>query len=282
MKIGTSSTRHWGGEFYKKLRSFGFECIDFNLIDTEIAPYTYGADDFEKYFINEKRMMDEAGITVSQVHGPWRHPAIDNTPEARAERMEKMKRSIHGAALLGSKYWVVHPIMPFGVKDVLSGQEKETHDLNLEFMRELLETAKHHGVTICLENMPFLDFSLSSPEAIVDIVKEINDPFFAMCLDTGHANVCRSWDSPAESIRKYGEFIKVLHVHDNRGRQDEHLAPLFGSIDWKDFSDALREVGFDGVLSLEAIMCDTLPADILEDMYDIYGRIARRIADGDL
>ena len=79
-----------------------------------------------------------------------------------------------------------------------------------------------------------------------------------------------------------GNRLKVLHVHDNHGRQYEHLAPFFGSIDWKDFSDALREVGFDGVLSLEAIMCDTLPADILEDMYDIYGRIARRIADGDL
>jgi sugar phosphate isomerase/epimerase len=145
-------------------------------------------------------------------------------------------------------------------------------------MRELLAVAKQEGVTVCLENMPFLDFSLSSPSDIVGFIEEINDPFFAMCLDTGHANVCRNWSSPAEAMRKYGNHIKVLHVHDNRGKRDEHTVPFSGTIDWDDFSHALQETDFQGVLSLECYPSAKLPQDICEDMYALYGRIATAIS----
>ena len=277
MKIGISDGRKWGDEYYWKLKSFGFDCYDFNMMNTNVEPYIYDEKDFYEYLSNEKRLADEAGITVWQVHGPWRYPPLDSTLEYRAERLEKMKRSIRGAAILGAKYWVVHPIMPFGTKDILTNNEAETRELNLEFMNKLLPIAKQEGITVCLENMPMLDFSLSSPTAIVELIKEINDPSFAMCLDTGHANICIDWHTPAEAIREYAKFIKVLHVHDNHGKRDEHLAPFHGTIDWKDFSAALHETAFDGVLSLECAPSGRLPNDILEDMYSIYYKIAKAV-----
>ena len=146
-------------------------------------------------------------------------------------------------------------------------------------MGKLLPIAKKEGITICLENMPFLDFSISSPADIVNFVKEIDDPHFAMCLDTGHANVCKDWYSPARTMREYGKHIKVLHVHDNSGRRDEHLTPLSGTVDWIDFSHSLKETDFQGVLSLECCPSAKLPDDICEDMYSIYYRIAKSVAD---
>ena len=279
MKIGISDSKKWGDEYYSKLKSFGFDYYDFNMTNTDIEPYVYNEKDFYQYLSNEKRLANEAGITIWQVHGPWRYPPLDGTKEDRAERLEKMKRSIRGAAILGAKYWVVHPIMPFGTQDILTNNVTETRELNLEFMSKLLQVAKQEGITICLENMPFLDFSISSPTAIIDLIKEINDPSFAMCLDTGHANVCKEWSTPAESIKKYGDYIKVLHVHDNKGKRDEHLAPFHGTIDWKAFSAALHEIAFDGVLSLECAPNSKLPNDILNDMYSIYYRIAKSISD---
>ena len=155
----------------------------------------------------------------------------------------------------------------------------ETHKLNLEFMGKLLPTAKEEGITVCLENMPFLDFSLSSPADILGLIKEIDDPSFAMCLDTGHANMCKDWHTPAQAIRNYSDLIKVLHVHDNKGNRDDHLAPFCGTINWKEFSTALYESRFDGVLSLECAPSGKLPKDIREDMYSIYYRIAKSVAD---
>lgn len=277
MKIGISANKKWGDKSYSKLKSFGFDFYDFNMANTTIEPYIYNEKDFNKYLNNEKRLADEAGITIWQVHGPWRYPVLDGTVEDRVERFEKMKRSIRGAAILGAKYWVIHPIMPYGTQDLKTNHAEQTRELNLDFMSKLLQAAKQEGITICLENMPFLDFSLSSPTAVIEFVKEMNDPSFAMCLDTGHTNVCKDWFSPAKAIKEYGKFIKVLHVHDNNGWRDEHLSPFCGTINWKDFSKALRESDFDGVLSLECAPSAGLPNDILEDMYSIYFRIAKAI-----
>jgi sugar phosphate isomerase/epimerase len=279
MKFGITDDAIRSEAHYLRMKACGFAYCDFNMADTNKSPYDLNDADFEEYLKNQKRLADQAGITIWQVHGPWRHPVHDGTPEERAERMEKMKRSIHGAVILGAKYWVVHPIMPYGLQEANTEDAPKTKALNLEFMRELLVTAKQEGVTICLENMPFPDFSLSTPTAIMEIVREINDPSFAMCLDTGHTNVCKEWPSPAQVIREYGQYVKVLHVHDNHKRRDEHLPPFFGSIKWKDFYKALCEIDFNGVLSLECAPSKRLPADIIEDLYPIYFRIAKAICE---
>ena len=86
--------------------------------------------------------------------------------EDRKERMEKMKKSIRYTAVLGCKYWVIHPIMPFGVCEKDTEDAQKTWDMNIEFMSELLKVAKEVGVTICFENMPMLQFSLAKPDKI--------------------------------------------------------------------------------------------------------------------
>ena len=161
MRIGITDRRKWGDEYYARLRSFGFECYDFNMCNTEVAPYIYGEKEFYSYLDNERRLASAAGVDIYQVHGPWRYPVLDEREEDRAERLEKMQRSIRGAAILGSKYWVIHPIMPLGTDDVLTGKCEGTREMNLEFMHKLLTVAKQEGVTVCFENMPFVDFSLS-------------------------------------------------------------------------------------------------------------------------
>lgn len=280
MRFGISDGRKWGEYHYIRLKSFGFDCYDFNLSNTNGLPYTYSEKDFLHSLSYEKELADQAGVAIWQVHGPWRYPPIDGTKEDRAERLEKMRRSIHGAAILGAKYWVVHPIMPYGTKDVLSGNATETYYLNLEFMNKLIPTAKQEGITICLENMPMADFSMSSPTAIIEFVKEINDSTFAMCLDTGHANIRSDWMTPAQSIREHGRYIKALHVHDNCGK-DDHRLPFCGTIDWKDFSKAIRESDFNGVLSLECAPCGNLPDEILADMYAVYFKTAKAVYYGE-
>ena len=52
-------------------------------------------------------------------------------------------------------------------------------------------------------------------------------------------------------VRKMGSEIKVLHVHDNTGDRDFHMWPTKGIIDWPGFMKALKEIGFQGVFSLE-------------------------------
>jgi sugar phosphate isomerase/epimerase len=179
---------------------------------------------------------------------------------------QKMQKSIGAAALLGAKNWVVHPLMPFGIEDIGTGNEQATWDINVEFMQQLLTTAKEYDVTICLENMPMPKFSLGSVSDVLRFVKRINDRHFKICLDTGHVAVFPG-GSPADALRKLGSEVRVLHIHDNDGKSDLHKIPFEGIIDWVDFAKALYEVNYPGVFSYETAPSATVSIEEAEQIY---------------
>ncbi len=268
MKIGIteSSYRVYPKEIrYQKMKEHGFTHADYGMSNTEVAPYTLDDAAFDAYLAEERRLAEDAGIIISQVHGPWRWPPQDATEEDRAERMEKMKRSIRGTAVLGCKNWIVHPIMPYGINELGTDDAQKTWDLNLVFMRELLSYAKENGVIICFENMPMPNFSLGSVEAIMRFVNEMNDDHFRVCLDTGHVNVFPG-QTLYDAVHMIGDKLQTLHVHDNSGKSDEHKLPWLGTADWEGFGRALREIGFDGVFSYETGPAIALPVDLYGDM----------------
>lgn len=283
MKIGIqtnslseNSYGRWGDNAYKKLKEHGYDCSDFNMADTNSSLYTLPQNEAEAVLLHEKQLAEEAGIEITQVHGPWRWPVNDSTEEDRAERMEKMKKSIRFASILGCRNWVVHPIMPYGINEINTDDAQKTWDLNVTFMKELLKTAKEYDITICLENMPMINFSIAKPEDILRFVKEIDDDNFKICLDTGHVNVFNELNL-AEETKRLGDYIKVLHVHDNKYGIDMHLLPFFGTADWIGFSEALKEIGFKGSFSLEALPPYRLDESVYEDMCKMYFKVAQSI-----
>ena len=256
MKIGVSISPYgkeahcFGEEKYKKIRSFGFSAIDFNISNTKSELYAMDDAAFAQKILSEKAAAEAAGLEIFQVHGPMHSVQKDATAEGRQERMEYMKRSIFAARLLGCKYWVTHPIMPYGPLDLDTEDPPKTWAVNKAFLWELLQYAKEQGVTICLENLPMRRFSMAHPQQILKFVKEMNDEHFKICLDTGHANFFP--EVPLNDVvRQMGDAIKVIHAHDNMGDRDFHLWPTKGIIDWAGFMQALRSVGFKGVFSLE-------------------------------
>ena len=253
MKIGARSDLFscFGNDRYKKMKEMGIDYADYpvgdlmgNKTDAEC----------EAMVLAEKALADEAGIIIHQTHGPWRYPPHDETPELRAERKELMRRTIRLTAMIGCKNWIIHPLMPFGPDD--SGFCDEAfYQINLEFFRDLLEYAKQFDVTICFENMPMKRLSISTTAKTLEFIRTINDDHFKLCLDTGHEAVFGT--SIGDAIRLAGKDLQTFHIHDNDGRGDKHWFPGMGVIDWKDFMAALREIEFDGVLSLECGGCQS-------------------------
>jgi len=246
---GTAHARY-GEQRFVKLAQQGFSAVDYGMTKTETELYTMSLSDLEQKMLTEKAAAAEAGIEISQVHGPWRYPPQDSTAELRQERMEKMKKSIWATRVLGCKYWVVHPIMPYGTADLDTGDAQKTWDLNVEFMSELLAYAKTQDVTICLENMPMRRFSMATPSQILKFVKTMNDEHFKICLDTGHVAIFADL-SAGDAVRELGKEIRIFHIHDNMGDSDAHMWPTKGITDWENFVKALKEIDFQGVFSLE-------------------------------
>lgn len=92
-------------------------------------------------------------------------------------------------------------------------------------------------------------------------------------------SLCGFGESPADAVRLTGEYLKVLHVHDNDGRMDLHWLPYYGVVDWDDFNNALNEIGYDGCLSLETNVSRKIPADIKEHHQIGLALIANKLAE---
>ena len=255
MKVGMENApyiREFGFEkAHEIIKSQGYDCVDYQcFVDTATPLFEGSAADFDKKVAQHRAVIESCGLEIFQVHGPWRWPAQDITPEDRAERFEKMVTSIRGTAILGSKYIIIHPLLPWLDGE---GDPVKLHEINLEFMSRLVKEAEKNDVTICFENMPMPRMSMASPEVCLNFAKEINSPNFKICLDTGHCTMLNV--KPGDAVRMLGkEWLRTLHVHDNNGQNDLHWIPYTGVIDWDDFQAALQEIGYDGCLSLETVV----------------------------
>ena len=240
-----------------RLRLLGYDRADLQaFVNTENDWFALSGPAFTRRCGEIRRAAEDCGMAFSQTHGPWRFPPRDCTEEDRAERFDKMVRSLEGTAAVGAPAMAIHNIMPWGGGEL--PDPERFMDMNREFFSRLIEKAKAAGVVIALENMPFTKLILSTPEQVLSFVKEFDSPYFRICLDTGHAAVFGL--SPADAVRQIGkEMLACLHVHDNDGRGDFHWLPFRGVIDWADFSRALHEIGFEGSLSLETNVSGKLP-----------------------
>jgi len=269
MKVGISfrpngnTYGRYGKEKFSKIKQHGYNAVDYDIADTNLDLYNLNEKELKLKINEEKSFANLAGIEIFQVHGPWRWPPQDSSEQERSERLDKMKKAVVITAMLGCDNLVIHPIMPYGIEDLKLKKERETWDLNFTFFQELVAYAKEHGVTICLENMPMRNFSLAKPDKVLEFVKEINNDHFKICLDTGHVAIFPEL-SVANEVRRLGSYIKVLHIHDNMGDKDSHLYPTKGIINWIDFIDAIIEIGYVGVLSLETSPSSDLEDDIFE------------------
>jgi sugar phosphate isomerase/epimerase len=186
-----------------------------------------------------------------------------------------MSKAIRGSAYLGAKAMVLHPLMPFGANEPTN--PSEVLEINLEFMSSLSEVAGEYGITVCYENMPFLNHPIHSAREVTDLVRKVNSNNFKVCLDTGHCIRCG--EDLTDAVKYIGkDLLFAMHVHDNDGLHDRHWMPKMGIGDWKGFSGALADIGFDGVFSLETSASSKKDEDNVEKIERELAALASSLA----
>ena len=163
-----------------------------------------------------------------------------------------------------------------------------TVEQNTEMYLELLPFAKDHGVKLATENMWNWDkekdqaspAACSTPESYCAHLAAIDDPFFVACLDIGHAEMRGHGTNAVEMIHTLGNRIGALHLHDNDQWKDSHQIPFSMNIDFTAVTQALKDVGYRGWVTLEAY--NYLKAYTPETAYEGIRNLsvaARRLAD---
>lgn len=204
------------------------------------------------------------GIVCNQGHAPF-----PSSPKS----IDYLKRAIECVAEAGGDICIVHPMN--------NGSPKK----NAKMFMELLPFAKEHNVKIATENMwnwnVFLRHSsfaaCATPESFNAHLDAVNDDFFVACLDIGHAEMKGSKTTAPEMIRSLGSRLKALHIHDNDKLHDSHQIPFSMNINFKEVALALKEIGYDGYLTLEASSyLDKMPEEkVASGVRDLYNSVKR-------
>jgi sugar phosphate isomerase/epimerase len=71
--------------------------------------------------------------------------------------------------------------------------------------------------------------------------------------------------------------LTTTHVHDNRGKHDDHLLPFDGKIDWPTALMSLEKVGYEGLIMFELANTST-PRQILERTVEVRRRFEEIVA----
>lgn len=124
---------------------------------------------------------------------------------------------------------------------------KETWIQNsIEVWAWLSERIQTEGAVLVLENV----FE-QSPSEFLEVYEKLKDRHVGFCLDTGHLAVF-SLASLSQWLEALGENITQLHLHDNLGNQDDHLALGKGNIEFQRLFKYLRNRRMDPpIITLE-------------------------------
>lgn len=119
----------------------------------------------------------------------------------------------------------IHPGYLSPVGKMMPGKAWEQQKMAL---KEIGACALEHSVTACLENMISIkEFLCRVPSELLGMTGDIEG--VGITIDIGHAH----------TMGKVAEFLPYLsranhlHIHDNHGESDEHLALGAGTIDWE-------------------------------------------------
>ncbi|NMB77799.1 MAG: sugar phosphate isomerase/epimerase [Methanomicrobiales archaeon] len=175
-------------------------------------------------FARIKGVLETTNLRVS-VHAPFGdlNLATLNDPIWR-ESIRQMCTCIEHAA----DFTDIVTIHPGYMSPVGKLMPQKTWDLQKEALHQIGKCAVDHHVTACLENMIGIkEFLCRSPDELIGMTEGIEG--IGMTFDFGHANTVGKVDE----FLKYVSKARHIHIHDNHGESDEHLALGAGTINWE-------------------------------------------------
>jgi D-psicose/D-tagatose/L-ribulose 3-epimerase len=193
-----------------------------------------------------RRGFEENGLecTVVSVLSPEVNIIADDTA-VRERGYDYLAACIRRVAEAGAKLFCGPLYAPLGH---LPGRRRtaEEWDRAVETYRRLAPVLEETGVTVAIEPLNrFETYFLNTAADAARFCREVNHPNVGILLDTFHANIEEK--KIGDAYRIAGPYLKHVHTCEN-----DRGTPGSGHVEWEDVFKALREVGYDGWLTIES------------------------------
>ena len=184
------------------------------------------------------------GATTCAVMLPGTSPIGQEASERKAG-VDRLKRMIDISAEMGCEAVGGPLYAPVGE---LPGRARTDEEWQwaVEGLGAAAEHARKAGLFLAIEPLNrFETYFLNTVDDAVALVKQVGNPSLTVQFDTFHANIEEK--DPAAAIRAAGPYLGHFHTCEN-----DRGTPGTGHVPWKQVFDALREVNYDGWLTLES------------------------------
>lgn len=241
----------------RRIASLGFTAIELIVWNEESFAY------YTPQKVREIRsILDAEGLALSQfVHSPP-HLASPEASE-RAASLASFQRAVDLAADLGAPIVNSLGALPFAIPapniterfyrqrfgiDYPRGLDwKGNWSVYVESVARAAEMSAAAGMRHSIEAHPFRWIADSA--SMMRMVEQVGSPHLGMNFDPSH--LFPVGDLPHAVIYKLADRIFHCSFSDNDGESNVHWRPGKGKIDWQAVLDALWDVGYQGVISME-------------------------------
>src|SRR5690606_15639751 len=241
MKIGMNMllwTNHVTEQHYpiiEKIKATGYDGVELFLGGGDVGHYSKLGRHFSSMGL---------GVTAVADLAPEENIASPDK-KFREAGLDKLKWSIDvGAAanveVICGPY---HSTFAYFTRQPPTLQEKQWSN---EMLWKAAEYAEKSNIVLAPEAVNrFESYLYNNMADLKSMVEKVDHPNLGAMFDTHHAHIEEK--SQAEAIRTIAPYLKHVHISEN-----DRGTPGSGQVHWQEVFNTLKEVGYDGWLTIEA------------------------------
>lgn len=253
----------------EKIGELNFDGVQIYATSGTFSPSVLTSEDKENY----KKLLKENGLEVSALCGDMGGHGFEIEKD-NADRIEKSKKIVDLAVEFNAKVITTH----IGV--IPSDESDERFSVMLKALTKLGKYAKSKGVTFAIE---------TGPETADTLLKFLSKTEGGVGVNLDPANfVMVTGQDPVEAVYKLKDYIVHTHLKDGKmliktdpkiiydhfaegGIEALNVADYFietpvgeGDVDFVNYIKALKEIGYEGYLTIERETGENPTDDILK------------------
>ncbi len=222
-------------ENLKKAGEIGFDGVELNVPDIS----ELNVEEIKR--VCQKKNLIISTIATGAIYGNYGLSLTDPDPERCSQLVEMVKKYIDLAAELESYVTIG------SIKGNITNDEDRPKYLDIlgNNLKKISDYAVKMKVTVLLEATNRLENNvLNTGKEIYDMIEQYHLKNFKILLDSFHVNIEET--SISGCLKDAGKYLGYIHFGDNT-----RWYPGAGCFRFDEFNKAIKDIGYDGVLSAE-------------------------------
>lgn len=217
------------------LKATGYDGIELFLGEGEVAHYSRLGAHFADLAL---------GVSCIASLAPEENIASPDA-KTRAVGLDKLKWSIDAGAALNADVIAgpFHSSFAYFTRQPPTSDERER---STEMLRKAAEYAAQANIILAPEALNrFECYLYNTMEDLITLARAVDHPNLGAMYDTHHSNIEEK--SQTTAIKTISPVLKHVHISEN-----DRGTPGSGQVNWEEVFSTLKEVNYDGWLTIEA------------------------------